>query len=148
MKQRQVLSSPLLQSSGLCCFLFCCETMHLVRFWLRIVGDIILNTNLHLGPLVCLVAELYYNNFSFPKRHLWVITLYGTSYLLINLGKIFMNSIVYSLSVKVIYEPIDWKSVGSYIICVGSYVFVFGAHYFGGFSYRKWKAHKITTNIT
>lgn len=49
-----------------------------------------MNTNLHLGPLVCLLVELYYNNFTFPKRHLWVLALYGTGYLMINLG----NSII------------------------------------------------------
>lgn len=48
--------------------------------------DIVMNTNLHLGPLVCLLIELYYNNFTFPKRHLWVLALYGTGYLMINLG--------------------------------------------------------------
>jgi len=49
-------------------------------------ADIIMNTNLHLGPLVCLLVELYYNNFSFPKRHLWVLITFGSLYLLINLG--------------------------------------------------------------
>lgn len=110
--------------------------------------DIIMNTNLHLGPIVCLLVELYYNNFTFPKRHLWVLALYGTGYLMINLGNYCILCLAYSLAVKVIYQPIDWKSVLSYALVLGSYVFVIGAHYFGGFSYRRWKAHKITHKIT
>jgi len=107
-----------------------------------------MNTNLHLGPLVCLIVELYYNNFSFPKRHFWVLCFYGTGYLMINLGKCMHNHLVYSLAVKVIYEPINWISVLSYALVIGSYVFAFGAHYFGGYSYRRWKAPKLTTRIT
>lgn len=100
-----------------------------------------MNTNLHLGPLVCLLVELYYNNFSFPKRHLWVLALYGTGYLIINLGNFFIDK-AYSLGVKVIYQPIDWKSILSYALVIGSYVVVIGAHFFGRFSYRRWKANK------
>ena len=59
-----------------------------------------------------------------------------------------MIRIVYTLKVKVIYQPIDWKSVLSYALVIFSYIFMMLAHYFGRFSYRKWKAHKITTRIT
>lgn len=106
-----------------------------------------MNTNLHLGPLVCLLVELYYNNFTFPKRHFWVLVFYGTGYLLINLG----NSnliVVYSLTVSVIYQPIDWKSLLSYLIVIGSYVITFAAHYLAGYAFRKWKAHKLKDRIT
>jgi hypothetical protein len=106
-----------------------------------------MNTNLHLGPIVCLLIELYYNNFSFPKKHLWVLAFYGTGYLMINLGN-FLFYEAYSLAVKVIYQPIDWKSILSYALVIGCYVFVACAHYFGRYSYRKWKSQKYTHRIT
>jgi len=56
--------------------------------------------------------------------------------------------LVYSLGVKVIYEPIDWKSFLSYALVIGCIIFVCGVHHFGGYSYRRWKAHKLTTRIT
>ncbi len=52
-------------------------------------------------------------------------------------------NLVYSLTVKVIYQPIDWKSILSYALLLSSYLFVLGAHYFGRFAHRKWKAPKL-----
>jgi hypothetical protein len=146
MKLHSVLKSLSRSFSGDSSFESSSEMEPPVLFSLSKAGELILNTNLHLGPFLCLVVELYYNNFPFPKRHFWVAVFYGTFYLLINLG-IFDYNLVYSLSVKVIYEPIDWKSVLSYCIVVGSYFITFGAHHFGGFAYRKWKAHKIVNRI-
>ena len=73
--------------------------------------------------------------------------IYGTGYMAINLG-ILSIKLVYSISVKVIYEPIDWKSVLSYCLLIGSYIFVFGAHYFGRFVHKIWKAPKLKNRIT
>ena len=124
------------------------EMEPLVIFLSFKVGEIILNTNLHLGPFLCLLVELYYNNFSFPKRHFWIAVFYGTGYLLINWGIFFIYVAVYSLTVKVIYEPIDWKSILSFCIVFGCYVITFGTHHFGSFAYRKWKADELTSKIT
>jgi hypothetical protein len=52
----------------------------------------------------------------------------------------------YSLKVKPIYAPIDWVSVGSYIIAVSSLLLTILVHFIGRVVYRKWKSQKITVN--
>lgn len=106
-----------------------------------------MNTNLHAGPIVCLSVEMYYNTFRFPKKHLWVLISFGSVYLFINLGKIFIYLIVYSVTVAVIYKPIDWKSLLSYILVLMSLGFTVGAHYLGQFIHKKYKAPKLKDRI-
>jgi hypothetical protein len=61
---------------------------------------------------------------------------------------IFGIYVVYSLTVKVIYKPIDWKSVLSYILVMASLLFVIGAHYIGRVYYRRRKATVLRNIIT
>ena len=55
-------------------------------FLLYAVEDILINANLHAGPIICLLIELPYNKYPFPKRHTAVIAFLNVIYLVINVG--------------------------------------------------------------
>ena len=99
------------------------------------------------GPLPLPVSWTLLQQLLFPQKTFLGCRLLRYRLSVYQLRYFFIYNLVYSLSVKVIYEPIDWKSVLSYCIVVGSYFITFGAHHFGGFAYRKWKAHKLMNRI-
>lgn len=46
--------------------------------------DIALNTNLHAGPLICLLLDLVYNMYSFRTSHFLMVIVIGLIYMVIN----------------------------------------------------------------
>lgn len=48
---------------------------------------IAVNVNLHAGPFICLMIDLYFNCVEFPRRHYYVTLVFGTLYLLVNMRK-------------------------------------------------------------
>lgn len=44
---------------------------------------------------------------------------------------------------KPIYAPIDWVTIGSYIVVISSVLLCVLAHYIGRIIYRKWKSTKL-----
>lgn len=100
--------------------------------------------------MICLSIDLYFNTFKFAKKHFWVLAIYGTGYLFINLGTFLFTYffIVYSLAVKIIYQPIDWVSILSYAITLSSYFITYGGHYLGRHIYHKYKQPKLAGRIT
>lgn len=45
----------------------------------------------HGFPLVCLMLDLSLNVYQFPKRHLWIVIIFGFAYLFLNIGTIAMT---------------------------------------------------------
>ena len=98
------------------------------------------NANIHAGPLICLSLDMVFNTFSFPKSHFIILLFFAVLYLIINL--------TYSLTVKVIYKPIDWVSVLSYVLSVSSIAMTYGMHCLGRFLYNKYKKSRMEHRIT
>jgi hypothetical protein len=91
----------------------------------------VVNANLHAGPLITLLIDFVLNNFSFPTSHFLIIAFVAVLYALINL--------VYSLTVAVIYKPINWVSWLSYVLLVGVFVMALVMHLLGRFVYNHCK---------
>lgn len=100
---------------------------------------IIVNANLHAGPLIVLCLDTAFNTFSFPKQHFHAVLLFGFLYAIVNL--------VYSLTAHIIYQPIDWVSILSYILMASSIVMTFLMHWLGRYLYNKWKKEKIESSM-
>ena len=98
------------------------------------------NANIHAGPLICLCLDMAYNTFSFPKRHFVILLLFSFSYLVINLS--------YSLAATVIYKPIDYVSVLSYVLLVAAVALTYGMHCLGRFVFEKYKKPRLDGRIT
>lgn len=45
----------------------------------------------HGFPFVCLLLDLSLNVYQFPKRHLWIVIIFGFAYLFLNMGTIVMT---------------------------------------------------------
>ena len=54
---------------------------------------------------------------------------------------------IYSLTVQVIYKPIDWVSVMSYVLCVGAFLLSFLMHFIGRSLFEKCKRRRIEGRI-
>lgn len=80
-----------------------------------------------------------YNTFSFPKQHFIPIALFSTLYMVINL--------IWSLTIHVIYKPIDWVSVMSYVLSVGAFVLSYLMHWVGRLIFEKYKKNKMENRI-
>jgi fluoride ion exporter CrcB/FEX len=100
---------------------------------------IVVNANLHAAPIVMLCIDMVYNTFRFPKRHFHIVLAFGVLYAIINLS--------YSLSAHIIYKPIDWVSILSYILMGSSVVMAFIMHWLGRYIFRKCKKHKVETQM-
>lgn len=84
---------------------------------------IIINANLHAGPLVTLVLDMIYNSFSFPKQHFHAVIFFSVLYGIVNLS--------YSLTATIIYKPIDWVSILSYALLGAAVLMAFLMHWLG-----------------
>lgn len=58
------------------------------KFLTYAANIIAMNVNLHAGPCVCLMIDLYFNCIEFPRRHYYVTLVFGTIYLIINMRKL------------------------------------------------------------
>lgn len=96
---------------------------------------IIVNANLHAGPLIVLCVDTIYNSFSFPSQHFHAVLLFGFLYGVVNLS--------YSLAAHIIYQPIDWVSILSYALMIGAVALTFLMHWLGRYIYRKFKKEKM-----
>lgn len=54
---------------------------------------------------------------------------------------------IYSLSVKPIYKPIDWVSFFSYILLVLSFGLAYLMHWFGRFLFKRIKKKRLENRI-
>ena len=90
---------------------------------------------MHSVPLLFLIIDLVYNVYKFSRQRYLIVLFTGTAYLFVNL--------LYSLVVRVIYDPIDWVSFFSYVLCFGAYALTFLMHCFGNFLFRRWKLRRI-----
>lgn len=54
---------------------------------------------------------------------------------------------IYSLTVQVIYAPIDWVSWLSYVLCIGAFVLAFLMHLFGRVLFEYCKKKRIEGRI-
>lgn len=97
--------------------------------------DIIINANLHAGPFVVLCIDMILNSFRFPKRHFHAVTIFQILYGIVNL--------TYSLFAHIIYQPIDWVSVLSYVLILSTLGMSFFMHWLGRLIFRRWKMPKI-----
>jgi hypothetical protein len=129
---------------------FCIELPVTIIFWgflFRILlsspnitaAEIALNANLHAGPLITLIIDFIFNVYSFPTQHYFIVLLVGFLYALINL--------IYSLTVAVIYKPIDWVSLLSYGLIVGALAMSFLMHWLGRFVYNKLKKNGLNVVV-
>lgn len=100
---------------------------------------IIINANLHAGPLVVLILDMFYNTFSFPPQHFHTVLFFSLLYGIVNL--------TYSLACHIIYKPIDWVSILSYILMGGAIVMAFIMHWLGRFIFQKCKKDKIQSQM-
>lgn len=69
-----------------------------VKLLLLLASDVIMQSNLHAGPIVCLTLDLIYNNFAFHIRHLCVLITFGTVYMIINLSILWFKCSILTLS--------------------------------------------------
>lgn len=53
----------------------------------------------------------------------------------------------YSLSMKPIYGPIDWVSIGSYVISACSILLTMLVHFIGRTIHKKWKIYRLNAGI-
>ena len=56
-------------------------------------------------------------------------------------------NLAYSLAAHIIYKPIDWVSVMSYVLMAGSVVMSFIMHWLGRWIYGKFKKQKMDGQI-
>lgn len=96
---------------------------------------IIVNANLHAGPLILLCIDTVFNTFSFPKQHFHAVLLFGFLYGIVNL--------IYSLAAHIIYQPIDWISFLSYALMIGAVGMTFLMHWLGRWIYNKFKKELV-----
>ncbi len=96
---------------------------------------IIVNANLHAAPLIALVLDILYNSFSFPKQHFHAVLFFSILYGIVNLA--------YSLTATIIYKPIDWVSILSYVLLIAAVLMAFFMHWLGRYMYNKWKRDKM-----
>ena len=47
----------------------------------------------HGCPFVCLLLDLSLNVYQFPKRHLWIVIIFGFAYLFLNMGTIVVTEV-------------------------------------------------------
>ena len=90
---------------------------------------------MHSVTLLFLIIDLIYNVYKFSRQRYIIVVFVGLMYLLVNL--------LYSLIVRVIYDPIDWTSFFSYFLCLGAFVLTFLMHSTGNFLYRRWKLRRV-----
>ena len=107
-------------------------------FWSYAAEVIVIQSNLHAVPLVFLTLDYIFNTFCFHIRHITVLIGFTLIYLTINLGTPFSHT-AYSLSVKPIYKPLNWRDVQSYILALGCVLATLLIHFICRLVYRKWK---------
>ena len=56
-------------------------------------------------------------------------------------------NLIYSLTVKVIYQPIDWVSFLSYVLAISAYLLAFLMHWLCRFCFEKFKKKRLDTLI-
>lgn len=78
-----------------------------------------------------MVVDLYFNGIEFPKNHYYATLIFGSIYLLINMRNFKLNG-VWSVFEYVIYRPIDWVSVLSYVLVACCYLLTFLTHWLCG----------------
>lgn len=100
---------------------------------------IAMNANLHGAPFILLFVDLIFNSFTFPRQHFHTVLVFGLIYAIINL--------IYTLVVHIIYQPIDWVSVMSYVLLAGTVIMTFVMHWLGRFIFNKCKRDKISLCI-
>lgn len=101
--------------------------------------NLILEIGIHGFPLFSLIVDFIFNTYQFPLRHLTVIIIFGCLYLTLNA--------IYSLDVKPIYKPINWKTLGSYLLVLISFLIAIGVHRLGNYVWVKCRKVRIEEQL-
>ena len=89
--------------------------------------------------MICLTLDFIFNVYEFRRCHFFWIAFFGTIYMIINL--------TYSETVKIIYAPINWVSVLSYVLVISAYLLAFGCHVFCGWVFSRYKKKNMEGRI-
>lgn len=71
--------------------------------------------------------------------HFIAVVIFGAIYMVINM--------VYTLNAHIIYQPIPWNTVMSYVLMIGAVGLSFFMHWIGGFCYKKFKKEAVENQM-